>query len=200
MTTFTSLPLAVRLGAPLAAAALLATACSSSGGSGSTGAAGAGAAAQSTARVAAGSGSGSGSAAEVDVHSGPQGMFLTDGSGRSLYLYTPDKGTTSTCTGGCASAWPPLTTQGKPTVGSGATASDLGTTKRSDGQTQVTYHGHPLYLFSGDTAAGQTNGEGSEGTWFLVSPAGAEVKLGSTSHSSSADHSSSSSGGGDTWG
>jgi predicted lipoprotein with Yx(FWY)xxD motif len=104
--------------------------------------------------------------------------FLTDSSGRALYLWTPDTMTKSMCSGACATAWPPLTAKGAPTAGTGATASDLGTISRSDGTKQVTYAGHPLYYFAGDTAAGQTNGEGSNGfgaPWYVVAPSGQQI-------------------------
>jgi predicted lipoprotein with Yx(FWY)xxD motif len=84
----------------------------------------------------------------------------------------------STCSGACATAWPPLTTTGAPTAGAGATASNLGTISRSDGTRQVAYAGHPLYRFSGDSSAGQTNGEGSNGfgaPWYLVAPTGQQI-------------------------
>jgi hypothetical protein len=82
------------------------------------------------------------------------------------------------CSGGCANAWPPLTAMGAPTAGPGATASDLSTISRADGTKQVTYAGHPLYYFAGDSGAGQTNGEGSKGfgaPWYLVAPSGQPV-------------------------
>jgi predicted lipoprotein with Yx(FWY)xxD motif len=82
------------------------------------------------------------------------------------------------CSGACATAWPPLTATGAPTAGTGVTASDLGTINRSDGTKQVTYAGHPLYYFAGDTAAGQTSGEGSNGfgaPWYLVAPSGQQI-------------------------
>ncbi|MDX6230716.1 MAG: hypothetical protein QOI76_4106 [Frankiales bacterium] len=104
--------------------------------------------------------------------------FLVGGSGRALYLWIPDTKTKSTCSGACAGAWPPLTVNGAPTAGTGATASDLGTISRSDGTKQVTYAGHPLYYFSGDKAAGQTNGEGSNGfgaPWYLIAPSGQQI-------------------------
>jgi predicted lipoprotein with Yx(FWY)xxD motif len=114
--------------------------------------------------------------------------FLTDSAGRTLYLWTADKGMTSTCNGACATAWPPLTAKGTPTSGPGVTASNLGTTNRSDGSKQVTYAGHPLYYFSGDTGAGQTNGEGSNGfgsPWFVVAPSGQQLTTLTSSTSSS---------------
>jgi len=89
-----------------------------------------------------------------------------------------DMGTQSECTGACASAWLPLRRTGKPTVGGGANASLVGTTMRSDGSPQVTYAGHPLYLFSGDQNPGDTNGEGLVAygaSWYAVSPAGNQI-------------------------
>ena len=74
------------------------------------------------------------------------GKVLVGANGRTLYLFTADKGTKSACYGQCASYWPPLIA-GKPTAGTGLNASMLGTTKRKDGKLQVTYHGHPLYFF-----------------------------------------------------
>ena len=90
------------------------------------------------------------------------GKILVDSQGRTLYLFQKDSGTKSTCTGACAIDWPPLRATGKPTVGSGATASIVATSARSDGKPQVTYNGHPLYLFSGDQKPGDTNGRGRE--------------------------------------
>lgn len=153
--------------APLAAVALLA-ACGSSGGSdsGAAGAPGSGAAASTASGVT------------VSTASGPDGTYLTDGSGRALYLWVADTGSTSTCSGACASAWPPLTATGTPAAGSGVDAADLGTSSRSDGTKQVTYDGHPLYYFAGDGGAGQTEGQGSDGfgaKWWLVAPSGAAI-------------------------
>jgi hypothetical protein len=84
----------------------------------------------------------------------------------------------STCSGACATAWPPLIAKAAPTAGTGATASDLATISRSDGSKQVTYDGHPLYYFAGDSGAGQTNGEGVNGfgaPWYLLAPSGQQV-------------------------
>jgi predicted lipoprotein with Yx(FWY)xxD motif len=103
------------------------------------------------------------------------GPILIDSQGRTLYLWQADTGAKSTCIGACAAAWPPLVTTGKPTAGSGVTSSLLGTTKRANGTEQVTYNGHPLYLFAGDTASRQTNGQGSNGVgapWYVLSPQG----------------------------
>jgi predicted lipoprotein with Yx(FWY)xxD motif len=77
--------------------------------------------------------------ATVDVRKSDLGTMLTDSSGRTLYLFEKDKGDASTCNGSCASAWPPLTTTGAPKAGTGVKASALGTTKRQDGTSEVTY-------------------------------------------------------------
>ena len=106
------------------------------------------------------------------------GKILVDGNGRTLYLFEADKGTMSKCDGACASAWPPLTTSGKPTAGSGVVAAKLGTAKRADGTTGVTYDGHPLYTYAGDGAPGQTAGEGLTdygAPWYALSAAGKTV-------------------------
>lgn len=103
------------------------------------------------------------------------GKVLVDARGRTLYLYTSDKGKTSVCYGQCASFWPPLLTTGKPRAGVGAKAKLLGVTMRKDGSHQVTYAGHPLYFFASDAKAGQTNGQGLQGIWWVVSAAGKKV-------------------------
>ena len=103
------------------------------------------------------------------------GTFLVDSKGRALYLWDADHSSKSTCSGACAQAWPPLTTTGTPKASGAVKASLLGTTKRADGSREVTYAGHPLYYFAGDTQAGQTTGQGSNGfgaPWWVVTPAG----------------------------
>jgi len=123
--------------------------------------------------------SSSGGGATVDVRSGALGRYLVDSQGRTLYLFEKDTGTTSTCSGACASAWPPATTSGHATAGSGVKAALLGTTARSDGSSQLTYHGHPLYRYAGDQAPGDTNGQGLTqfgGGWYVVSPAGQKIE------------------------
>jgi predicted lipoprotein with Yx(FWY)xxD motif len=121
--------------------------------------------------------------ATVAVADSSLGPILVDGQGRTLYLFEKDTGTASTCTAACASFWPPDETSGAPTPGSGAVAADLGTSKRSDGTLQVTYNGHPLYTYEGDSKAGETNGEGIDefgAEWYAVSPAGQTVENGSS--------------------
>jgi predicted lipoprotein with Yx(FWY)xxD motif len=95
--------------------------------------------------------------ATVDVANSGLRSILVDAQGRTLYLWRADIGPKSTCSGACAAAWPPLLTTGAPTAGSGAKASLLATTKPADGAEKVTYNRHPLYLFRGDTASGQSS-------------------------------------------
>jgi len=107
----------------------------------------------------------------VDLHKTSLGKVLATSKGRTLYLYTADGKNKSKCTGSCAAAWPPLLTKGKPVAGTGVNKSLLGTAKRSGGKVQVTYNRHPLYTYTGDSKAGQTNGEGV-GNFFVVKVSG----------------------------
>lgn len=114
----------------------------------------------------------------VETHSGANGTYLTDGSGKTLYLFLADKGGKSACSGACATLWPPLTTKGAPTASGGAASGMLATITRSDGTKQVTYAGHPLYYFQQDSAAGDLNGQGINefgALWWIVSPAGKSI-------------------------
>ena len=172
------------LAGPAAGVTLLAAACGSavspgpaSAGSGYSAASGAGGTAAGGnpyGRAAAPAGA----AASLKVAMSAIGSFLTDGNGRTVYLFTKDSGTMSSCSSGCASVWPPVTTSTHIQVGGGASASLLGTSQRAGGQTQVTYNGHPLYYFVGDAQPGQTNGERLNefgGLWYAVSPSGMQV-------------------------
>ena len=119
----------------------------------------------------------SGKSATLGVESSSLGKILDDGQGRTLYLFQADTGTKSNCSGACATNWPPLTSA-NPTAGKGASTSMIGTTKRADGKTQVTYNGHPLYTFAGDSAPGDTSGQGVNafgGLWYALSPSGQQV-------------------------
>jgi predicted lipoprotein with Yx(FWY)xxD motif len=123
--------------------------------------------------------------AAVRVADSSLGKILVNSQGRSLYLFKADAGTKSACTGACATAWPPLLAKGNPTAGSGANASLVGATTRSDGSRQVTYNGHPLYLFIKDTKPGQTNGQGViafGAAWLVLSPAGNQISSHPTGH------------------
>jgi predicted lipoprotein with Yx(FWY)xxD motif len=116
--------------------------------------------------------------AGVAVANHGAGPMLVDGSGRTLYLWEADTGSQSMCSGACAQGWPPLTTTAGVRAGHGVDANLLGTTKRADGGRQVTYAGHPLYLFAGDTAAGHLNGQGSDAfgaDWWAVAPSGSAI-------------------------
>jgi predicted lipoprotein with Yx(FWY)xxD motif len=124
----------------------------------------------------------------VTTASGALGTHLTDGSGRTLYVFAPDTGTTSTCNGACASIWPPVPASGTPTASGDAKASLLGTSKRTDGTMQVTYAGHPLYTYAADTAKGDAKGQGLNvdgGLWWVVAADGSSIKTSATSGSSS---------------
>jgi predicted lipoprotein with Yx(FWY)xxD motif len=99
-------------------------------------------------------------AATVAAASTKLGTILVDGSGRTLYLFAKDQPDQSACAGACAAAWPVDQTSGAPRAGDGVKASLLGSIKRGDGTTQVTYNQHPLYYYSGDNQAGQQNGQG----------------------------------------
>jgi predicted lipoprotein with Yx(FWY)xxD motif len=109
------------------------------------------------------------------------GSFLVNSSGWTLYVFTKDTpgmsgaAAVSACTGSCTSVWPPLLTNGAPAAGMGVTASMLGTLTRSDGSVQVTYNGWPLYTYSKDMAAGDTNGQGFKSLWYAVTPAGTQA-------------------------
>lgn len=159
-------PMPVKLGVPVAAG-LLAAAC--------------GTAAGSTTGSAPASGGTSGAPATgtvIESHAGSGGTFLTDGSGRAVYLWAADGMNKSTCSGACASAWPPVMAKGQLTASGGAKAADLGTITRPGGGKQVTYDGHALYFFAGDSGPGQTSGQGSDSfgaKWWLVAPSGTKI-------------------------
>lgn len=106
------------------------------------------------------------------------GKALVDSQGRTLYLFEADKSDRSTCIGACASIWPPATVSGAPKAGPGLTANDLGTTKRSDGQSQLTYNGHPLYRYAADTKPGEDNGQGLDqfgAEWYVLNAHGSKI-------------------------
>jgi predicted lipoprotein with Yx(FWY)xxD motif len=170
-----------------AGVALLVAACSSGSSSSAAAPASSSSAAASAPASAAASGSASGaggSGTVISTASSSGGTFLTDGSGRAVYLWVKDAGGKSACSGACAGAWPPVTTTGAATASGGARAGDLGTITRSDGSKQVTYDGHPLYYFEGDSGPGTATGQGSDGfgaKWWLVSPSGSDITASVTS-------------------
>jgi predicted lipoprotein with Yx(FWY)xxD motif len=163
--------------------ALAASACSSGSSTSSTAASppASSASAQASSPAAAASAPAS-SAAAVTVNlksiSGIEGQALVDGRGRALYLWEADTSGTSTCTGPCAAAWPPVTVSGMPQAGGGVSPSLLGTAKRAGGAEQVTYNGHPLYYFAGDTGPGMAKGQGSKdfgADWYVLSAKGSKI-------------------------
>jgi len=125
-----------------------------------------------------------GAAVSVATASSSAGTYLVGASGRPLYLWVADSHNKSACGGACAVAWPPLTTKSAAVAATGVTMSQLGTTTRSDGVKQVTYDGHPLYYFAGDTSKGSFTGQGSTefgAKWWLVAPTGAAITKAATS-------------------
>lgn len=176
----------VPLAAALAAATLVAAGCGSSDSSSPSTTSGA---ASSGAQTGGGygyggmmttphmtqSGASATAAATVKTASTPLGTVLVDGSGRTLYLFERDTGASSTCNGACAQAWPPLTTSGAAKAAGRASAARLGTTSRSDGTTEVTYAGHPLYYYAGDSGPGSTDGQNVDAfgaEWYVLAPSG----------------------------
>ena len=171
--------LAAGVGGALGAAVLVA-ACSSAGSSSTA------AAPASSAPASSGASTGG---TVIETATSSAGTFLVSGSGRAVYLWVKDTGDMSNCDGACAGAWPPVTTTGSATASGGAKASDLGTITRSDGSKQVTYDGHPLYYFSGDSGPGTATGQGSDGfgaKWWLVAPTGSDVTASVASFTASA--------------
>ncbi len=112
-------------------------------------------------------------------HASKLGTILAVGSKKmTVYMFEGDKGAASSCTGACASVWPPVTTSGGPTASGAASSADLSTITRSDGATQVTYKGHPLYFFAKDKDSGDAYGQGVHGfgaDWYVLAPSGSKV-------------------------
>jgi predicted lipoprotein with Yx(FWY)xxD motif len=107
------------------------------------------------------------------------GRILADGSGRALYLFTRERGSTSRCYGDCADAWPVFYARGKVRAGSGTDRDLIGTTRRKGGRRQVTYKGHPLYYYVTDRKAGQVTCQNVTefgGTWLVVAPSGNAIR------------------------
>jgi predicted lipoprotein with Yx(FWY)xxD motif len=113
------------------------------------------------------------------------GTILVDAKGRTLYLFEKDTKNKSKCSGQCAVNWPPALTSGHPTAGGGAATSKLATTRRSDGKTQLTYAGHPLYRFVADqNKPGATKGEGIDAfgaEWYVLGTNGKKIEKGGSS-------------------
>jgi predicted lipoprotein with Yx(FWY)xxD motif len=148
------------------AAALLLSACGTGGGYGGSG----GASGGTTGKAAVG---------KVTVGSTSAGHVLVDANGRTLYAFAPDSRGHSTCTGSCLQYWPAVPGKDAKAGATGNVSAHLGTIKRSDGTSQLTVNGFPMYTYVGDSSAGQAKGQGldtSGGLWWVVSPTGAWVK------------------------
>jgi predicted lipoprotein with Yx(FWY)xxD motif len=112
----------------------------------------------------------------VSAQSTSLGTILVDGNGRTVYVFANDHSNMSNCTGACAADWPPVPAPTQLPASLPGVMGALGMTARSDGGHQLTVAGHPVYTFSGDSAPGQTNGQGvnlNGGVWTVVSPSGA---------------------------
>jgi predicted lipoprotein with Yx(FWY)xxD motif len=138
----------MRLVSTLAAGALLLVACTPQTGGGS---------------ALPGTGS-----IEVTVSHTSAGDALAGPNGKTLYTYANDTGSTSTCNGGCADAWPPLLGDGAAVVPGEGVSGTFGTTTRDDGTKQVTHNGQPLYYYASDAVAGDAKGEGVGGVWSIA--------------------------------
>jgi predicted lipoprotein with Yx(FWY)xxD motif len=173
--------------AALTCAGLLGAGCGSSSNSSNAGGYATASSAATQSAPAAGASTTSGAAATgaaggtvlVTVHT-PLGTILAAGPKRlTVYVFAADKGSTSSCSGACAQAWPPVTTTGSPRAAGGVQSADLGTTTRSDGTKQVTYKGHPVYYYVSDQSSGETTGQGINSfgaAWYVLDPQGTEIE------------------------
>lgn len=123
--------------------------------------------------AAADDGGGALAAAATDL-----GEVVVDGEGMTLYMFDPDEGGEPTCYEDCAASWPPLLTDGEPQAGEGLDAALLGTVERTDGTTQVTYNGWPLYHWAADEEPGDVGGQGVGGAWWVLGPDGTPMREG----------------------
>lgn len=110
----------------------------------------------------------------IKLASSDFGMILFDKTGQAIYLFDKEKSSTSACYEACAEAWPPVLTTGRPVAVGGVKQALLGTTKRTDGTTQITYGGHPLYYYAheGKNEVKCHNITGFGGLWLVVTAAG----------------------------
>jgi predicted lipoprotein with Yx(FWY)xxD motif len=113
--------------------------------------------------------------ATVMVEDSDLGQIVVDAEGNTLYVFLADETSESTCYDECEEAWPPLTVDGEPVAGDGIDG-ELATSERTDGSTQVTLDGHPLYYFGSDETADDMNGQGVGDVWFVVSPSGEAIQ------------------------
>ncbi len=119
-----------------------------------------------------------GAEASISVATDPKlGKILVDSKGMTLYMFAKDEADKSNCTGNCLKSWPPLVTQGSPTLGDGVDKSLVGSASLPDGSKIVTYNHMPLYYFIKDTKAGDVTGQNVGNVWFVVSPEGKAVGM-----------------------
>ena len=182
------------LTATAAVVAILALAAAGCGGGDTSSSSAPAAAATSSSTTAPASAGGSGGTATIDVADNPDlGQILTDGDGNTVYLFEKDEDGTSNCSGECATDWPPVTTSGSAKAGDGADQTLISTIKRDDGSEQVTYDGHPIYLYVGDAKPGDTSGNGLElygAEWYAITPDGSNAEDSGSSGSSDSGGSS----------
>ncbi|WP_291885946.1 hypothetical protein [Cellulomonas sp.] len=119
-----------------------------------------------------------GGASGADLGTAPTslGTVVVDGKGMTAYYFLNDtKGSgTSACTGGCATAWPAITTESDTPSVDGVTA-EVGTIPTADGRKQITLDGRPIYTYAQDTAPGDVNGQGVNDVWYVIAPDGSEI-------------------------
>jgi len=151
-------------------------ACSSSGASSSPAASAAAPSVAAPSEAASAAPSDAAAGTTVAVADSKLGKILVDGSGMTLYMFTPDSAGTPTCYDACAATWPALVATGAPTAGTGLDAAKVTTVDRTDGGKQVKYGDFPLYHFAKDAAAGDTNGQGVGGKWFVIGADGQPIK------------------------
>jgi predicted lipoprotein with Yx(FWY)xxD motif len=117
--------------------------------------------------------------AKLKITDSDYGRILSNGRGRALYLFTADRGKASTCSGDCATAWPPYIVKRKPVAGSGVRRGLIGTTRRDDGRLQATYAGHPVYFYVDDNEPGEVLCQAVNefgGFWYVVRASGKAVR------------------------
>jgi predicted lipoprotein with Yx(FWY)xxD motif len=172
------------------AAMAIVAACSNSGGGSATSAPSSAAASASASEAApsasasasasegASASTAAGGAVELKVATSDLGEILTDGTGKTLYMFTPDEGGTPKCYEQCAENWPPLVASDAASVsaGTGLDSSKIELVDRTDGTKQVKYGEYPLYYFAADAAAGDTNGQGLNSKWYVVGTDGEPIK------------------------
>ena len=116
---------------------------------------------------------------KLKIVSSDYGGILANGRGRALYLFTADHGKASSCSGDCATAWPPYVVKSKPSAGAGVKGRLIGTTRRGDGRLQATYAGHPVYFYEGDRQPGQVLCQAVYefgGYWYVLRSSGKPVR------------------------